>query len=181
VFEPFAEVPLYPLVFPVFWGAAIFFTLAAFIQLALSGRRPPHRGSPSADRWDWWGSAVQFAGTLFFNLSTGAALVTALNPDTRVGSGWAPDALGSICFLVASHLAWIAVCNRLWCVRRDDRDWWSNALNYVGSIFFMLSAIASLTLTTTGQMLNTTIVNTGTFLGAGCFFVGAYLLCPPDE
>ena len=28
MFEPFAEVPLYPLVFPVFWGAAVFFTLA---------------------------------------------------------------------------------------------------------------------------------------------------------
>ena len=28
MFEPFAEVPLYPLVFPVFWGAAAFFTLA---------------------------------------------------------------------------------------------------------------------------------------------------------
>jgi len=28
VFEPFAEVPLYPLVFPVFWGAVVFFGLA---------------------------------------------------------------------------------------------------------------------------------------------------------
>jgi Fe-S oxidoreductase len=28
MFEPFAEVPAYPLVFPVFWGAALFFALA---------------------------------------------------------------------------------------------------------------------------------------------------------
>jgi Fe-S oxidoreductase/nitrate reductase gamma subunit len=28
MFEPFANVPLYPLVFPVFWGAAVFFALA---------------------------------------------------------------------------------------------------------------------------------------------------------
>ena len=28
MFEPFADVPLYPLVFPVFWGAAAFFALA---------------------------------------------------------------------------------------------------------------------------------------------------------
>ena len=28
MFEPFAEVPAYPLVFPVFWGAAMFFVLA---------------------------------------------------------------------------------------------------------------------------------------------------------
>ena len=61
----------------------------------------------------------------------------------------------------------------------DDADWWVAALNYVGSIFFMLSAIASFTLTTTGEALNTTIVNSGTFLGAVCFLVGAYLLLPP--
>ncbi len=58
-------------------------------------------------------------------------------------------------------------------------DWWAAALNYVGSIFFMLSAIASFTLTTTGEELNTTIVNSGTFLGAVCFLVGAYVLLPP--
>ena len=28
MFEPFADVPAYPLVFPLFWGAAIFFALA---------------------------------------------------------------------------------------------------------------------------------------------------------
>ena len=35
-----------------FFIGAIFFTLAAFIQLALSGRRPPRRGSNRADRAD---------------------------------------------------------------------------------------------------------------------------------
>ena len=48
-------------------------------------------------------------------------------------------------------------------------------MNYVGSMFFMLSAIASFTLTTTGEEVNTTIVNSGTFAGAVCFLVGAYL------
>ena len=91
---------------------------------------------------------------------------------------WAPDMFGSVAFLVASHLAWLAVCHRLWCVRRDDEDWWIAALNYVGSIFFMLSAIASFTLTTTGEAVNLTLVNFGTFLGAVCFLVGAYLLLP---
>ena len=52
------------------------------------------------------------------------------------------------------------------------------ALNYVGSVFFMASAIASLVLPTTGDAVNTVVVNAGTFLGAVCFFVGAYLLLP---
>ncbi|HEY4584266.1 MAG TPA: hypothetical protein VI980_06895 [Acidimicrobiia bacterium] len=63
-------------------------------------------------------------------------------------------------------------------MRRDDVDWWIAALNYVGSIFFMLSAIGAFTLPTTGNVINLTIVNLGTFLGAVCFFVGAYLLLP---
>ena len=83
---------------------------------------------------------------------------------------------GSIAFLIASHLAWQFVCQRLWRVHPEDADWWVSALNYVGSIFFMLSAIAAFTLETTGEVLNLTIVNSGTFLGAVCFFVGAYLL-----
>ena len=42
----------------------------------------------------------------------------------------------------------------------------------------MLSAIAALTLPTTGEMVNITVVNAGTFLGAVCFLVGGYLLWP---
>ena len=92
---------------------------------------------------------------------------------------WAPDLFGSIAFLVASHLAWLFVCRGLWRVRTDDSEWWIAALNYLGSIFFMASAIASFTLETTGEVINLTVVNSGTFLGAVCFFVGAYLLLPP--
>jgi hypothetical protein len=50
-------------------------------------------------------------------------------------------------------------------------------LNYVGSIFFMFSAIAAFTIDT-DEVLNATIVNSATFAGAICFFVGAYLLLP---
>ncbi len=42
----------------------------------------------------------------------------------------------------------------------------------------MASALAAFTLPTTGEVLNIAIVNLGTFLGAVCFFVGAYLLLP---
>jgi hypothetical protein len=51
----------------------------------------------------------------------------------------------------------------------------------VGSIFFMISAIAAFTLPTTGEEINTTLVNSATFVGAVCFFVGAYLLLLPVE
>ena len=158
-----------------FFIGAIFFTLAAFIQLALSGRRPPRRGSNSADRWDWWGSAVQFVGTLFFNLSTGAALVTALNPDTRVGSGWVPDVLGSVCFLVASGCAVVATTDRdgLW--DPQARSWRCTWLNLAGSVFFGLSAIGAFVIPSTSDFVSLLWANLGTFLGALCFLAAALL------
>jgi hypothetical protein len=150
---------------------SIFFTCAAFGQLLES------RGS--VDRRIVWAAGVQLVGTVLFNIDCVNALRDSLDDAQQLDRlVWAPDVFGSIAFLVASHLAWVAVCGRLWAVRRDDPEWWSAALNYVGSIFFMASGIASYTLHTTGNELNTAIVNTGTCLGALCFLAGAYVLLP---
>lgn len=128
----------------------------------------------------WWATFVQLIGTLFFNFNTINAMFEGFSSQQTNRLVWAPDFFGSIAFLIASHLAWLLVCKRLWCVQRNDTDWWIAALNYVGSIFFMLSALAAFTLPTTGEVLNLTLVNSGTFLGAVCFFIGAYLLLPPQ-
>jgi hypothetical protein len=154
-----------------FFVGSVFFTSASAGQL-LQTRRDGGRGLLLRS------AQVQLLGTVFFNLSTWNAMRDSLDTEQTNRLVWAPDLFGSIAFLVASHLAWLAVCHRLWSVRRDDVDWWVAALNYVGSIWFMLSALASVTLTTTGQELNTTLVNAGTFLGAACFLAGAYLLLP---
>ena len=47
-------------------------------------------------------TAVQFVGTLFFNWTTFAGLNDALDTQEQIHRVWAPDAVGSICFLVAS-------------------------------------------------------------------------------
>ncbi len=125
----------------------------------------------------WWAVAVQLVGTVMFNISTVAATDTALDTYQQVDRlVWGPDVYGSIAFLIASHLAWLHVCGRLWCVHRESTDWWMAALNYVGSIFFMVSALAAFILPTTGEPLNVALVNSATFLGAGCFLAGALLL-----
>ena len=148
-----------------------FFTSAAAGQLAIARRtRADHLLVRSAQ--------VQFVGTVLFNVSTVAAMLASLDTEQTNRLVWAPDMFGSVAFLVASHLAWLAVCRSAWCVRRDDVDWWVAVLNYTGSGFFMLSAIASFTLRTTGETLNTALVNSGTCLGAICFLAGAYLLLP---
>ena len=158
-----------------FFVGAIFFTLAALIQLLLSGRRPPRRGSGRADRADWWAAAVQFAGTLFFNLSTTAALITAVNEDARVGAGWRPDAWGSICFLVASALAVVATTDRdgLW--DPQARSWRCTWLNMAGSVLFGFSAVGAYTIPATSDLVSQLWANAGTFLGALCFLAAALL------
>jgi len=158
-----------------FFLGAIFFTLAALIQLLLSGRRPPRRGSGRADRSDWWAAAVQFAGTLFFNLSTTAALITAVDTDARIGSGWRPDAFGSICFLVASALAVAATTDREGLWDPKARSWRCTWLNMAGSVFFGLSAIGAYAIPSTSDLVSQFWANAGTFLGAICFLVAALL------
>jgi hypothetical protein len=167
---------------------SLFFTAggySAFLE-AINGDGGSDSGTLRYWAWQpartvWWAAFVQLIGTLLFNANTVDAMVDAFTVEETNRLVWAPDFLGCIAFLVASHLFWLNVCHRTWCVRRDDPDWWGALLNYVGSIFFMASAIASFTLTTTGEALNTTIVNTGTFIGAVCFLVGSYVSLPPPQ
>jgi hypothetical protein len=154
---------------------SVFFTLAAFIQLSLSGRHIPRRGTNRADVWDWWAAAVQFAGTILFNISTTAALVAAILDPTYVGAGWKPDAWGSIAFLAASAFALAATARRgeLW--DTDARTWHGTWLNLLGSIFFGASAIGAYVIPETGSLLSLLWANLGTLLGALCFLVAALL------
>jgi len=158
---------------------ALFFTAAAFIQLALSGRKPPRTGVRRADLADWWASAVQFVGTLFFNVSTIEALVAAADDGSR--TGWRPDALGSICFLISSALAVIATTkrDRLW----DPlaRTWQCTWLNMSGSVLFAASAIGAFVLPSTGDLVSLMWANLGTFLGGACFLAAALLSRRPTK
>lgn len=173
---PYYQQAVGPVVAAVtFFVGALFFTAAAFIQLALSGRKPPRRGGERPDLFDWWAAAIQFAGTLFFNVSTTEALLTAVDDAARVGSGWRPDALGSICFLVASALAVVATVDRdrLWDPRA--RTWHGTWLNMLGSVLFALSAVGAYVIPSTGSLVSLFWANLGTFLGAACFLVAAVL------
>ena len=159
-----------------FFVGALFFTAAAFIQLALSGR--PARGTAQPDVVDWWAAAVQLAGTLFFNLSTTQALLNALNAASHERTGWRPDAFGSVCFLAASALGIVATTKRdaLW--DPNARIWRCTWLNMLGSVFFALSAVGAYVLPASGDLLSVFWANLGTLLGAVCFLVAALLSRP---
>jgi len=130
---------------------------------------------------EWVAATVQLAGTVLFNVSTFLAMLDGLTTQETNRLVWAPDVFGCTAFLIASHLAWRGVCGRAWCVEPDSDEWWMAAINYAGSIFFGISAIAALTLPTSGEELNTTLVYSTTLAGALCFMFGAYLMFPADE
>ena len=89
---------------------------------------------------------------------------------------WAPDVVGSICFLVASWLAYSEV-NRGVVPRSDGSIGWRiTALNMAGSVAFGVAAVASRYVRSDGQIANVPLVNAGTFVGACCFLIGAVLL-----
>ena len=158
-----------------FFVGSIFFTLAALIQLVLSGRRPPRGDTNRADRADWWAAAIQFAGTLLFNVSTVGALLAAIARPDAVGVGWRPDAWGSAAFLISSALAVAATRERerLW--DRDARTWHGTGLNMLGSIAFGVSAVAAYVVPSTGDLVSERWTNLGTAIGAICFFAAAVL------
>ena len=158
-----------------FFAGSIFFTTAGLIQLLLSGRRTPDARMNRADRFDWWAAAIQFAGTLLFNVSTAAALIAAIADPDYVGAGWRPDAWGSAAFLVSSVLAVAATKDRgtLW--DRDARTWHGTGLNLLGSIAFGVSAVAAFVVPSTGELLSPLWANLGTGVGALCFFAAALL------
>ena len=93
---------------------SLFFTSAAFlsyreaVDAAPPGQNPRHRRFfvYQPRRIDWWATGVQFIGTLYFNVSTGVATQANLSATAAHQHVWRPDAVGSVCFLVASALAW---------------------------------------------------------------------------
>jgi YrhK-like protein len=176
-----------------FFVGSLFFTSAALCQYIEVVVAPVVPGAPTRRRplgmefrrIDWWAAAVQLFGTLWFNVTTFSALLTNLDAEQARRYIWMPDVIGSICFLVASELAFAEVGHHWFSWMPKRRSWRITALNLAGSIAFGISAIASFIVPQTGEPISLRWTNLGTFIGAVCFLIGAVLLLPermhPDE
>ena len=163
----------------VFFVGSLFFTAAAYLQFVESvsaGARRSRLVGWKPGRLDWWAVTVQLIGTLWFNLNTWDALQQGMTVQQQNLRVWTPDMIGSVCFLIASWLAVQEFCHARWCTRRRDVVWSISMVNLLGSVFFMLAALAAFVRPATGDLLAATLANGGTFLGALCFFRGARLL-----
>jgi hypothetical protein len=169
-----------------FFIGSLFFTSAAFltyreaVDAAPAALNPAHRRFfvYQPRRIDWWATGVQLVGTVFFNISTGAATVADLSAQAAHQHVWRPDAIGSVCFLISSLLAWYEVCHGWAAWRPREWSWWITLVNLAGSVAFGVSAIAAYVNPLTGQVHNVARANTQTLIGAVCFLIGALLLLP---
>ena len=144
----------------VFFIGSIFFTSAATVQ---------YLDSRSGPRVVWWAAVVQLAGTVFFNISTGSALLDNLSTSQEDRLIWAPDVFGCVCFLVASGLAWAA-----------ERGFISG-INLAGSVAFGIAGVASYFVPDTGDVLDLAAANFTTVVGALCFLAGAVGMLVDDR
>lgn len=170
-----------------FFVGSIFFTTAALLQLLAAASVPHARQSDDTrtvlhpQKWwephaDWVAAAVQFVGTIFFNVNTWNAMDTALTTQEANLRVWVPDAVGSVCFLVASVVALVIVQHRWMAWEPRDPDWKIGVVNLLGSVAFGIAAIAAFDRPATGDLVDDRLANTGTAAGAVCFFIGAVLL-----
>jgi hypothetical protein len=164
----------------LFFTAASFLSYREAVDAAPEGLNPGHRRllTFQPGRIDWWATAIQLLGTLYFNVSTGVAVAANLSAATAHQHVWRPDAIGSVCFLVSSVLAWYEACHGWAAWRPRSWAWWITLANLIGSIAFGVSAVAGYINPITGQVHNAGRANTQTLIGAICFLIGAMLLLP---
>lgn len=160
-----------------YFVGSLFFTSAAYLSYLQVVRESDRRWFGwTPHEMGFWATAIQLVGTLYFNVMTFLSLFSV--PDDLVNRViWRPDAIGSLCFLIASAIAFAEAGHRWWSWRPGERDWHVTALNLWGSVFFGLSALGAY-VTEDGTELNAVVANGGTLLGAICFLVAALITMP---
>lgn len=172
----FSATALSPLVVNLIYASgAVCFTSAAAVQWRQAVDH--HPGRPLRDP-DWLSAAVQFVGTVEFNIMTVAAVLMAMDSsEVTYQSVWRPDVIGSSLFLASSWIAWHPIARE----RRHDIMRGRSRLicwaNMLGSLFFGVSAVGA-QLLSDGQFRDPYWNAMGTFLGAIGFFVAAVAVRP---
>jgi YrhK-like protein len=172
----------------VFFVGSIFFTSAALLQyletanadreLGEHARRRLRLLTFEPDKIDWWSALIQLVGTLFFNVDTYRAMQASIDTSSVDRLVWAPDAVGSLCFLISGVMAYLQVRHGGLLRAKHTRKWRIAAVNLLGCIFFAMAAVASYVVPDTGDLLDPAAANVTTSLGALCFLIGAVLLLP---
>jgi hypothetical protein len=171
----------------VFLVGGVFFSTGGYSALlqVINGPREGPGGSFLAGRWRWWSAepgrlewlaaAVLFVGTLVFAINLVDSFISELTPRQADRLIWSPDMIGCALFIVSGHLAMVEISGSwLPCWRPRDLGWRIVAVNQLGSVLFMVAAVASF-VHRDGDLVAAGIANWGTLTGALCFAVGGVM------
>ncbi|CAM5667768.1 hypothetical protein [Streptomyces narbonensis] len=173
----------------IYFVGGLFFNTGGYtslLQVLNAPRHVPGSGALATADWRWWGyepmrldwlsTFVLFAGTLVFGVNLLDSFLQGLSVQQTNRLIWAPDVIGCVLFLISGHLAFVEICHRSrLCLRSRSLGWWVVAVNQIGSVLFMVSALAAFTRPATQSLVNADIANWGTLCGALCFSLGAAL------
>ncbi|WP_417379037.1 hypothetical protein [Gimesia sp.] len=174
----------------IYFFGSIPFTTAAYLQLfqaANSGALPDEEQEQPGRRkvfgWKpasagWLSCALQFAGTILFNINTFDAMLPSLSWFKTDLLVWIPNFGGSILFLASGYLAFIETGHRYWAWQPGNLSWWIVLINLLGCIGFMISALLAISLPAPAATWRETLSVALTLQGAVCFFLGAVLMLP---
>ncbi|MDQ0681334.1 hypothetical protein QF032_000329 [Streptomyces achromogenes] len=175
----------------IYFAGGLFFTIGGYASLLQVINAPRHvpggEGHLVTGPWRWWSyeparvdwlsTFVLFSGTLVFAVDLLDSFLQGLTAQQVNRLIWAPDVIGCVLFLISGHLAFVEICHGRLRVRRHDLGWWIVAVNQLGSVLFLVSAVAAYTRPATGSLVNADIANWGTLTGALCFsFAGVLQL-----
>jgi len=165
----------------------VFFSSGGYASVLQVVNEPPGGlGEELAEGWRWWSheprrlqwlsAVVLFTGTLVFAINLVDSFIEGLSPTAEDRLVWSPDMVGCALFLISGHLAMAGISGGFWRVwRRRDLGWWIVAVNQLGSVLFMVSAVASFVRPSSGDALATGIANWGTLSGALCFAIAGLM------
>lgn len=172
-----------------YFAGSIPFTVAAYLQLFQAANQPPMEHETQSNRegrrvlfgWQpddagWLSCALQFVGTLCFNLNTFDAMMPSLTFIEYDVMVWVPNVVGSLLFLASGYLAFIEVCHRFWDWHPSSLSWWVVFVNLLGCIAFLFSSFCAILLPgITGAQLETLAV-IFTLVGACCFLQSSMMM-----
>jgi hypothetical protein len=166
----------------VYLAGGVFFSTGGYSSVLLAINAPHRRrdGSWARGPWRWWASepdsydflaaVVLFIGTLVFAVNLVDSLIGDLSPAQEDRLVWNPDLIGCALFLVSGHLAMVDIAGSWWRIRAEGLGWWIVFVDQVGSVLFMVAAVASF-VRADGDMIAVGIANWGTLTGALAFAI----------
>jgi hypothetical protein len=164
----------------VYMVGGVFFSTGGYSSVLLAINSPHRRrdGTWARAPWRWWAreprnydylaAAVLFAGTIVFGINLLDSLLGELTPTQENRLVWNPDIIGCSLFLISGQLAMVDISGSWWRLRGEGLGWWIVFTNQIGSILFMVAAVASF-VRADGDLIAVGIANWGTLTGALCF------------